>query len=490
MTPFLRFHSVRQKLFAGVLLTSFAALLVTGVALFIYDVRTYRETIASDLDVQAELIGRATSAALQFDDVKFASENLALLRAHPSIRAAALYNARGAVFATHLPAGADRSSLPPLPGADGIEFSGGMITVFRRIVENGEIVGTVYLSAVYDLHGRIVSYSAIVLAVMLASLIVALIFSFWLQAGISRPIIEIAAHARRVVEHKDYSVRATRTTDDEIGTLVLAFNDMLSEIERRTADLEKSTRELDRLNEELERRVQERTAQLEETNRQLEAFSYSVSHDLRAPLRAIDGFGQALLEDHGDQVNEGMRRYLSRIRAATLRMAQLIEDLLNLSRISRATLSWSDIDLTALARQVLAELGQDEPERKVDTLVWEGMHARGDPRLMRVALENVLGNAWKFTGRSPAAHIEFGVLRDGDRSTYFVRDNGAGFDMEHAGKLFDAFQRLHGMDEFPGTGVGLATVQRIVHRHGGRIWAHGEPEKGATFYFTLGKNPQ
>ena len=487
MRRLLRIHSVRLKLFTGVLLTSFAALLVTGAALFIYDVRTYRERIAQDLEVQADLIGRATSAALQFDDVKFATDNLALLSARPSIRAAALYNARGAIFATYLPAGTERKDLPQLPRADGVEFSGGMITVFSRIVENGEIVGTVYLSAVYNLRGRIVSYSAIVLAVMLASLIVALIFSFWLQAGISQPIIEVAALARRVVDHKDYSVRATRTTDDEIGTLVLAFNDMLSEIERRTAELEKSTRELDRLNDELERRVQERTAQLEETNRQLESFSYSVSHDLRAPLRAIDGFGQALLEDYGDQVNEGMKRYLSRIRAATLRMAQLIEDLLNLARISRATLSWQDLDITVLARHVLADLEQSEPERMVDTLVWEGMHARADPRLMRVVLANLLGNAWKFTGKSPAAHIEFGVLRDGDKATYFVRDDGAGFDMEHADKLFDPFQRLHAMDEFPGTGVGLATVHRIVHRHGGRIWVHAEPEKGATFYFTIGK---
>jgi len=198
--PFLRIRSVRQKLFAGVLLTSFAALLVTGIALFIYDVRTYRESIARDLEVQAELIGRATSAALQFDDVKFAADNLALLSARPSIRAAALYNARGAIFAMYLPAGAERKDLPPLPGADSMVFSGAMITVFHRIVENGEIVGTVYLSAVYDLRGRALSYSAIVLAVMLASLIVALIFTYWLQAGISKPIIEIAALARRTTK--------------------------------------------------------------------------------------------------------------------------------------------------------------------------------------------------------------------------------------------------------------------------------------------------
>ncbi len=481
------FRSVRQKLFAGVMLTSLAALLVTGFALFIYDVRTYRETSARDLEIQAELVGRATAAALQFDDKKFAQDSLALLKARPSVRAAALYSARGTLFATYLSEGSDRSELPALPGVDGVDFRGDTIVVFRRIVENREIAGTVYLEAGYNLRERIMNYTAIVLAVTLAALIVSLLCSFWLQAGISMPIVEIAAVARHVVEHRDYSVRAKRTTQDEIGTLALAFNDMLSEIERRTAELERSTRELDQLNENLERRVRDRTARLEETNQQLEAFSYSVSHDLRAPLRAIDGFSHALIEDYGDQVNEGMKKYLDRMHAATLRMAQLIEDLLKLSRISRAPLSLQDIDLSALGREILGELAQTDPSRKVDVLVWDDIHARADARLVRVALENLLGNAWKFTGRSPAARIELGVMRDRDAFTYFVRDNGAGFEMQHAEKLFDAFQRLHTADEFPGTGVGLATVQRIVQRHGGRIWTHAEPGKGATFYFTLGK---
>jgi signal transduction histidine kinase len=423
---------------------------------------------------------------LQFTDEKFAAESLSLLKAKPSMRAAAVYNARGAIFAKYLPEGASDAMLPPLPGSEGVRFEGQTIRVFRRIVENGEILGTVYLESGYNLRGRILSYAAIVFAVTLASLLVSVLLSFWLQAGISRPIVEIAAVAREVVERKDYSIRARSTTHDEIGTLAMAFNDMLSEIERRTEELEKSTRQLDALNENLERRVRERTAQLEETNRQLEAFSYSVSHDLRAPLRAIDGFGQALIEDYGENVNDEMRRYLAKMRSATLRMAQLIEDLLKLARISRTTLAWQDVDLSALARQVLAELQQADPARDVHLQIWDGVHALADPRLIRIALENLLGNSWKFTSRTVSAQIEFGVLRDGEAATYFVRDNGAGFEMEHAEKLFDAFQRLHGVDEFPGTGVGLATVHRIVHRHGGRIWAHAEPGKGATFYFTLG----
>jgi signal transduction histidine kinase len=480
-------HSVRQKLFIGVFVTSFAAVLMTAVALFVFDVRTYREASAADITSLAELNGIASTAALEFDDPQSAHQHLGALRARQSIRAAATYNARGSVFASYLRPDADRSELPALPGTDGVTISGDRISVFHRVVHNNEIVGTVYLTADLGMRKWAVNYAAIALTVTLASLIVALLLSSRLQATLTQPIVEVAELARRVVEKRDYSLRATPTTEDEIGTLVLAFNDMLSEIERRTAELERSTRELDQLNESLERRVRERTAQLEETNRQLESFSYSVSHDLRAPLRAIDGFGHALIQDYGEQVTEGMRSYLDRMRGAARRMGQLIEDLLALSRFSRTQLSWQDIDLSAMAGQILADLAQTDPSRKVEWRVWEGMHARADSRLMRVVLENLIGNAWKFTARVPMAEIEFGVLRDAETSTWFVRDNGAGFDMQYADKLFDAFQRLHSADEFPGSGIGLATVQRIIHRHGGRIWAHGEQGQGATFYFTLGR---
>ena len=281
-------------------------------------------------------------------------------------------------------------------------------------------------------------------------------------------------------------MRARATTSDEIGTLVRAFNAMLDEIERRTGALTESESRYRTLAADLEGRVRDRTAELEETNRQLEAFSYSVSHDLRAPLRAIDGFGQALMDDYGDEASEGSRRYLARIRSATLRMSQLIDDLLNLAKVSRAEVSWKDVDLAAIARQVAADLAQREPERQVEVAIWDDVTARGDPRLLRIVLENLLGNAWKFTAKSSPARIEVGVLHDAEAATYFVRDNGAGFDMAHATQLFNAFQRLHAVTEYPGTGIGLATVHRIVAKHRGRIWAHAQPGKGATFYFTLG----
>ncbi len=510
MTRPVRFRSVRQKLFAGALLTSAVALLVTGSALFYYDLSSYRAQVADSLVAHAGLVGRATTAALRFDDRKSAATNLALLGRLPEIRKAAVYNARGGVFASYRRGDVGDAGLPPLPGAEGTTIEGDRVRTFRRVIENDEIVGTVYLEADYASGERVASYAVIALSAMVVALGLSLAFASWLQRRITRPITEVAAIARHVVDRKDYSVRARRTTEDEIGTLVEAFNDMLSQIESRTTQLEASKSALERevrerellqqalrqneeriraLNEDLEQRVRDRTAELEQSNRQLEAFSYTVSHDLRAPLRAIDGFSQALREDYGAQVNEGMRRYLDRIHAATMRMGQLIEDLLALSRISRAQVAWTDVDLTAMARQILADLAQAEPGRHVEAVVWDGIVARGDAKLLRIALENLLGNAWKFTARAERAHVEFGALRDREQTTYFVRDNGAGFDMAHSQKLYEPFQRLHAVKEFPGSGIGLATVQRVVQRMGGRIWAHAQPGQGATFHFTLGREP-
>ncbi len=243
---------------------------------------------------------------------------------------------------------------------------------------------------------------------------------------------------------------------------------------------------------EAERRIHELAARLERdnaaltaVNKELEAFSYSVSHDLRAPLRAIDGFSQALVEDYGPQLDEPARHYLDRIRGAAQRMAALIDDLLGLARVTRAEMSLAEVDLSAAAAQFVDELRSSDPRRRAEVRIAPDMRVRGDPRLLNVALANLLRNAWKFTGKRECSRIEFGrVERDG-AAVYYVKDNGAGFDMAYAAKLFGAFQRLHDANEFAGTGIGLATVQRIIHKHGGRVWAEAEPDNGATFFFTL-----
>jgi len=491
-------RSLRQKLLGMVLVTTLVALIVALAAMIGYDLSAYHRTLVSDMTTQAELFGRTIAPALAFDDTRMAKENLSLLRFRPLVSSAAVYNARGALFATYARADAARA-FPKLPEADSARVDDGDLVLFKRIVSDGEILGTVYLRADYELFSRVYDYLGIAAVVLIAAMLVALLMSSWMQNIVTRPILAIAQVAREVVGQRDYSRRAVKMSADEVGTLVDSFNDMLTEIDRRTRELEASNaklaqeaeersraeREILRLNAELEGRVRERTTQLETANRELESFSYSVSHDLRAPLRAIDGFGQALLEDFPEHLPDEAKRYLSRIRASTQHMGQLIEDLLKLARVSRGPLERRAVDLGQVAQQVVSELQQREPGRAVEVSVWDGMLAEADPHLLRVAFENLIGNAWKFTSKSAKPRIEIGALKDHGRTTYFVRDNGAGFEMAYADKLFGAFQRLHSATEYAGTGIGLATVQRIVHRHGGRIWAEGEVGKGAVFFFTL-----
>ena len=479
------------------------------------------------------------------------------------------------------------------------------LVLFIPVRDGGQQVGTLYLRS--DLGARrerLGPYLLIAVCVLGASTVVGLFLSRLLLRNISQPLLALAETAKNISTRRDYSVRATKFSNDEVGALTDAFNLMLTQIEERDAalrqneerfrqlanavpafvwtadpagsmiyfnepwydytgstpadslglkwietvhpddrdryghawhnafrqnvpfqiegrirrfdgecrwfisrahpardahgqiiawfgtsvDIEDNKRaeeKISQMNVTLERRVQERTAQLEASNRELEAFSYSVAHDLRAPLRAIDGFNQALLEDYGDLFPAQASELIQRARHASQRMSQLIDDLLNLSRVARAEMRHQRVNLSDIASATVADMQKNEPDRKLVAHIEPGITVTGDDRLLRLVMENLIGNAFKFTRNKAEAVIAFGSELRGGKRVLFVRDNGAGFKMEYAGKLFGPFQRLHAATEYPGTGIGLATVHRILGRHGGRIWPEAKEGEGATFYFTV-----
>ncbi len=288
-------------------------------------------------------------------------------------------------------------------------------------------------------------------------------------------------HSPGNVRYWDWTLSPLFGADGGVEGVTLTLIDA-TEREQRRQEAEKAWRSA---RADLERRVSERTRELEMANRELETFSYSVSHDLRGPLRAIDGFTQMLGEDYRDRLDATGLDYIARVNQATVRMGALIDGLLDLSRLSRSELQPAQVDVSAMARDIVRLLRASEPTREVSVEIASGLRALGDPTLLRVALQNLIGNAWKFTAQRPDAGISVGQSVESGREVFFVRDNGAGFEAEYAHKLFQPFERLHAHNEFEGTGIGLATVRRIIQRHGGEVWAEGAPGEGATIYFTL-----
>ena len=489
----LRDWPIKRKLTAILVVISGLVLLLTSAAFAGYQYWSLRQTTRDALSVRGRIIAANSTASLAFSNEADARELLAALRADPHIVAAVLYDKVGHVFAAY-PADVAGNAVPAAPGPDGYRFERGRLIGFQPVEEAGsQRLGTLYLAsdleAVYDTLRLSV---VIGLAVMGVALLAAYLLSMVLQGTISQPILALAETAKAVSTRQDYSVRAPKLGEDELGALTDAFNQMLGriadqkdELQRHAADLERRveqrTHELQERNESLRRNA----AELLAANTELDAFAYSVSHDLRAPLRSIDGFSQVLLEDYATQLDEAGRESLHRVRAASQRMGTLIDDLLKLARVTRAEMRTEDVDLSGMARDIASELQRAAPERQVEFAIAAGLKARGDARLLRVALDNLLRNSWKYTAKRPGARVEFGSVEANGGQAFAVRDNGAGFDMKYADKLFGVFQRLHSAAEFEGTGVGLATVRRIINRHGGRIWAEGAVDQGATFYFTL-----
>jgi len=489
----LRDWPIKQKLTAMLVLISGLVLLLTSVAFAGYQYWSLRQTTRDALSVRGRIIAANSTASLAFSNDADARELLAALRADQHIVAAVLYDKGGHVFAAY-PAHVAGDVVPAAPGPDGYRFERGLLIGFQPVEEAGsQRLGTLYLAsdlgAVYDTFRL---SGVIGMAVLAVALLAAYLLSRVLQGTIAEPILALAETAKAVSARQDYSVRAPKLGEDELGALTDAFNQMLGRIEDQKDELQRYASDLERRVEERTHELQERNeslrrnaAELLAANSELDAFAYSVSHDLRAPLRSIDGFSQILLEDYATQLDEAGRESLHRVRAASQRMGTLIDDLLKLARVTRAEIRTEDVDLSGMARDIAAELEGATPERKVEFAIAPGLKARGDTRLLRVVLDNLLRNSWKYTAKQPAPRVEFRSADANGGQAFMVRDNGAGFDMKYADKLFGVFQRLHSAADFEGTGIGLATVRRIINRHGGRIWAEGAVDQGATFYFTL-----
>ncbi|MDB5800681.1 MAG: hypothetical protein JWL63_1620 [Rhodocyclales bacterium] len=621
-------HSIRLKMMLVVLITTFFSLVVAGAAMMLNDWRQYREFVAIELNTVADVVSRASAPALSFNDKKVAAENLALLEAASSVESAAIYTARGELFASYAKRDGNQHVIPKLPESDGLREDGSKLTLFKRIADNNEILGTLFIETTSDASHRLLASMGILIVVMGLSLLAAFLLSGKLQQSVTGPVLSVTEVARRVVDSRDFSLRAQKTSSDEIGFLVEAFNDMLAEIGSRAVALEASNRALEHeiadrtsaqralqvserrnrvlvsasaavtwladqhgawrtenaqweaytgqneraytglgwrnafhpndreaidtawaqsiaqsepfeievrlwhlstqeyrfvslravanldgpgvvtewigsisdvhdrrtaeeearmLTRELEQRVAQRTAQLEESNQELESFSYSVSHDLRAPVRAVSGFSKILSQDSTSTLSSEGLRLLGIIQGEASRMGTLIDDLLTFSRLGRKGIQPMVLDMQTLASSTFTSLVALQAGTTAELRLGTLPQAQGDRSLLVQVWSNLLSNAIKFSAKREQPVIEVGAISEEHEHVYFVRDNGAGFDPRYKAKLFGVFQRLHDAADFAGTGVGLALVHRIITRHGGRVWADSAPDQGATFYFTLPK---
>jgi PAS domain S-box-containing protein len=597
---------IKRKLTVVIMLTTGIALLLTCAAFMLYERFTYKGEMVNHLRVIAEITADNTTSSISFGVPSDAQRLLSALKAEKHIVAAVIYNQVGEVFVQH----PDEQAQTQLP-FEGFQqaplFSEGYLFIIEPIMQNGSVLGAIYLKAdVQAMRDRFRSYATITFLVLLASLVLAYGVSKILQRQISEPILALSTIAQNVSEKKDYSARAPRVSADEVGALTDAFNHMLTQIDQRDAALRSSGERLRRaltasqtgtwdwdlttnrvnwdetmhlhfgikprefqgtiaaflehilfedresvqraiqrslqerrefhadfrvpwpdgsihhltsrgmafydehgaprrmagvtidvtqskraeeeirmLNTELEHRVEERTAELSEMNKELEAFTYSVSHDLRAPLRHVDAYAQILEEDYASQLPEEVRAYISRIRHGALNMGCLVDDLLNLARVGRQELQMESCPLRPMVEDVIADLVPEVKGRKIEWQIGSLPQVQCDPGLIKQVFANLISNAIKYSRPRPKAVIAIGeTVVDGEPAIY-VRDNGVGFSMKYVEKIFGVFQRLHRSDEFEGTGVGLATVDRIIRKHHGRVWAQAETEVGATFFFTL-----
>ncbi len=598
--------TIKRQLMTVIMVTTSIVLLLTATAFIVYDLVNFRRALVKHLTTRAQILAYNSTAVLMFRNTHEAEVILSSLQADPHITAAALYDRDGHLFVRY-PASESPASFPRAPATSGHYFGEDFLVVYAPVVEKGTWHGTFYLrSNLNAIDDRLRSYGGIIIVILAGSLLLAYVISNTLQRGISIPIRTLADTAQAVSQRRDYSVRARKFRQDEIGLLIDAFNHMLTQIQERdtalrssgerlrlaleasqtgtwdwdlieeriiwdeylpalfgllpaqfdgtfssfldmvhpedravvqhrldsairegkeihlafravwpdhsvhhmasrgrafydgsgravrmagvtldVTQLHQAEEEIRRLNAELEQRVRDRTAELEAANEELEAFTYSVAHDLRAPLRHIDAYAQILQEDFSGALDDDARQHLSAIRRGTQNMGRLVDDLLHLAGVGRQKLNYQLTDLNTVVDEVLAECRPELGKRSVEWKIGHLPKVECDSGLIRQVFANLISNAVKYTRPKPHAKIELAAVHREGQPAIMVRDNGVGFSMQYVDKLFGVFERLHRAEEFEGTGVGLATVKRILLKHGGRIWADAAPGQGAAFYFTL-----
>lgn len=482
---------IRQKLILIIMVATGLALLLAGVVLIVFEYVRSRQEMADDLTSLAEVIAQNSTAALSFNSPEDAKETLSSLEVRKEIVAGAVYDQEGRLFAQYVRQGGS-PVFPEHPGPDGATFQRGSLVVFESILFDQALIGTVYLrSDLRELTDRLLVQAATVFGVFLLAGLAALLLSSLLQQAISGPILHLADTARAVSEQRDYSLRAVKQSQDELGRLVDAFNDMLGQIQARDSDLQ-------RAKEQLEERVRERTRELEksnedlhQSNKELDDFAYIASHDLKEPLRGIHNFSTFLLEDYAGKLDEDGRSKLETLIRLTRRMETLIDSLLHFSRLGRVDLAIDQVDLNGIVHEAVDSLDINLKEAGIELRIPRPLPTvRADRARVGEIFYNLIVNAMKYNDKE-RKWIEVGFLDvpEGNSPVFYVRDNGIGIQEKHFDSVFRIFKRLHGRDKYGGgTGAGLTIVKKIVERHSGKIWVESAYGEGTTFYFTLGED--